>query len=457
MGRAWAIAVNTIKQALRMKVAVVFLVLLLVLLPVMAMSVTGDGTLKGRLQTFVSYGLSLTSLLLCLFTIIVSIYSITSDIEQGQICTIVTKPIRRFEIILGKFIGVVVLDIVLLVVFAAIIYAVVIYMPKFSKASEDDLAAVKNEFYTARTSLVPAEIDVSKEVAVDYKKLIESQQMEQLFPSSTQDEIIASLTKRRRLEKQAAAVGQELVWEFNNVRQRDPNESLFVRFKYDVSVDPTDSQVWGRWLVGDYRQIRTGSGFETAIYRADRKDPIRTFREVEVPADAVAEDGYVAVSFYNVPLNNTVVIFPLEDGLEVLYKADTFTANYIRGVLLILCRLIFLACLGVLAATFLSFPVAILLCIVIFFMGTISGFILESFGYLGANLSLLYSYSIKLLIELLPRFDQINPTKFLVPGRLLAWGFLGKVFLIMVFVKATVLLVLALLIFSFREIAKIVV
>jgi len=81
MHSVWAIAINTIKQALRMKVAVVFTILLIVLLVVMGVSTTGDGTLKGRLQTFVSYGLSLTSLLLCLLTIIVSIYSVTSDIS----------------------------------------------------------------------------------------------------------------------------------------------------------------------------------------------------------------------------------------------------------------------------------------------------------------------------------------------------------------------------------------
>ncbi len=76
MRSIWAVATNTIKQAMRMKVAAVFLILLLVLLSAMGFSATGDGTLKGRLQTFVSYGLSLTSLLLCLFTIVVSIYSL---------------------------------------------------------------------------------------------------------------------------------------------------------------------------------------------------------------------------------------------------------------------------------------------------------------------------------------------------------------------------------------------
>ena len=457
MYRVRAVAVNTIRQALRLKVAVVFLLLLLVLLPAMGFSVSGDGTLKGRLQTFTSYGLSLTNLLLCLLTIIVSIYSVTSDIDQGQIYTVVTKPIRRFEIILGKVAGVILLDVGLLVVFSAVVYTIVVYMPRFSKAANEEKAIIENEFFTARAGLLPALVDVSKQVEADFKKVVESGQMEQLFPGRTTKEIIAELTTRRRLEKQAAAVGRELVWEFNNVRPQDPNGSLFIRFKYDVSAEPADSQVWSQWLVGDYRQARDGVPAETPMYRADRKDPIRTFREIEVPADAVAKDGYLAVAFFNVPLNSTVVIFPLEDGLEVLYKADTFTANYIRAVLLILSRLVFLACLGVLAGSFLSFPVAIMLCLVVFFTGTISGFVLESFDLLGGQLNIIYSYTIRLVIQMLPRFDQINPTSFLVPGRLLRWTLLGKIVLFMVCVRALVLLAFALIIFSRREIARITV
>jgi len=47
MRSIWAVAVNTIKQAVRMKIADVFIILLLVLLPVMGLTMTGDGTLKG--------------------------------------------------------------------------------------------------------------------------------------------------------------------------------------------------------------------------------------------------------------------------------------------------------------------------------------------------------------------------------------------------------------------------
>jgi hypothetical protein len=454
----WAVSKNTIRQALRMKVAAVFIVLLLVLLPAMGLTATGDATLKGRLQTFVSYGLSLTSLLLSLLTIIVSIYAITSDIEQRQIYTVVTKPIRRYQIILGKVLGVIVLDIALLSLFAGIVYGVTSLIPRFVNATEEERQDARNEFYTARASLVPPVIDVQKEVDATYRKLTKDE-LDAIYPKMSREEILRQLTNRKRLEKRAATVGQMLVWEFHNVKPMDPNQSLFIRFKYDVSVTPPDEQVYGDWRIGDQRQLQQGvqTQRQTPIWRQTRKDIVRKFHEVEAPASVVAKDGYLAVGFYNPPLNETAVLFPIEDGLEVLYKADTFTANFVRAALLILCRLVFLACLGALAASFLSFPVAILFCLVIFFTGTISGFIVESFGYMGQNISQIYAYTVQAVLQLLPQFDKYNPTKFLVSARLMSWGFLGEVALIMVLVKATLLLLLALVIFSFRELAKVVV
>jgi hypothetical protein len=454
MRSIWAIATNTIKQALRMKIAAVFVILLIILLPVMGTAMTGDGTMKGRLQTFVSYGLSLTSFLLCLLTIIVSIYSLTSDIKQRQIYTVITKPIRRFQLLFGKLLGVILLDVALLVLFSAIIYAVTIYIPKYFRATEAELVQLDNEFYTAREGLIPAEVDVTQEVLEAYEKLKKSGRLPEGVP---REKVIARLTEDQKSWKRAAVPGQQLIWEFQNVKPLDPNQSLFIRFKYDVSVNPPDLNVYAIWTIGDYRQIKYGTKIETPIRDFDRKDVIRTFHEIEVPADVVAEDGYLAVGFRNLPLNNTVVIFPPEDGLEVLYEADTFTGNFIRAALLILFRLIFLACLGILASTFLSFPVAILLCLVVFFTATVSGFCLESFDFLGENLSWVYSYTIRPVILLLPQFDKFNPAKFLVPARLLRWSLLAKVAGLMVCIKALLLLLLALLIFSFREIAKIII
>lgn len=451
MHSIWAVATNTIKQALRMKVALVSAILLIVILPLLGFSATGDETLKGRLQTFVSYSLSLMSFLLCLLTIIVSVYTVTSDIEQRQIYTVITKPIRRYQFLLGKLLGVVVLDAMLLGLFSAVIYTIIIYMPSFTNASELERIQADNEFFTARASLtVPLE-DVTEEVLARYEEL---ERMDELPPNETREEIMAELTMRKQLARRAAAVGGSLVWEFENVKPLA--KSMFIRFKYDIFPNPPDSQVFGLWYAGDDQYIKYGERPETPIYQQLHKNVARTFHEVEFPSDVVPEDGHLAIRFVNVPRNQSTVIFPM-DGLEVLYKADSFGANFFRAVLLILFRLIFLACLGLMTSTFLSFPVAVLFCLVLFFTASFSGFVIESFGYLSESVGVVYSYTLKWVIQLLPQFDKFNPTKALVAARLLPWSMLARCAAYMICIKASLMLLLAVVIFSLREIARITV
>lgn len=454
-----AVARNTLKQALRLKIAAVFIVLLLVLLPVMGLKMTGDGTLKGHLQAFISYSLSLTTLLLSLLTIFAAAYSLTSDVKDKQVYTVLTKPIRRYEFVLGKLLGIVILDAGLLLLFSAIIYGITISLPTFEKANAEELAQVKNEFFTARASAVPEAPDVSLEVDKAYKKLKDTGEL----PAGVDEHPVARRNYRKELaqrisqRKRAAGVGEQIVWRFNNVRPEDPNQSLFVRFKYNVAVEPPDMQVYSRWFMGDDRQIQTSGIIETPIYSVERKDLIKTFHEMEFPAKAIAPDGYVALAFQNIPPNDTVVIFPTEDGLELLYKADTFTANFIRAVLLVFIRLVFLAVLAIFAGSFLSFPVAILLCLAVFAMASMSGFIGESFQFLGENINKVYYYSFKPLIGLLPQFDQPGVSKYLVFSRMFKWSQVASIGVSTLFLKALPLAILSLIIFSYREIAKVIV
>jgi len=479
MRSIWAVAANTIRQAVRMKVALIFVLLLMILLPTMALTATGDNTLKGRLQTFVSYGLSLTSLLLSLLTLIVAVYTITSDIERRQIYTVITKPIRRWQFLLGKLLGVLLLSLALLVLFAGLIYAIVMYTPHYFDWSQAELIEADNEFYTARKALTPPEPDVSREVAQALRKLVISGNIDQIYRGMSKTKVdalekliatgdvdriyktmsktvvVKELTNVARLAKRSADVSHQLLWEFENVRPRDPNGSLFIQCKFYVSVTPPDSEVYSQWLFGDYRAYELGMATRERLLPIQRKDPIKTVREIEVPAKLVADDGYFAVAFLNDPLNDTTIIF--QDGIKLLYKADTFTANFIRATLIILCRLVFLACLGIFTGTFLSFPVAILFCIVIFFTATISGFVIESFDYLSENMAFFYSLTVKLLVGLLPQFDKHNPSKYLVPAELLSWSVVGRVVLYMVCIQSLLLLILGLIVFSFRELARIVV
>lgn len=460
MHSIWAVAVNTIKQALRVKVAVVFIILLIILLPAIASTSTGDNTIKGRLQTFVSYGFSFTTVLLCLFTIIISTYTLNSDLKQMQIYTVLTKPVRRYQFIIGKLLGVILLDAALLAMFSLAIYLIATNMPKFASVSDEQQQQLNDEFFTARRGAFPPRVDVVAEAEAVFDDLKSKGQIPARYTRSKQahEAYIRNISDRLKVNKRAVEPAGELRWIFENIKLADPQQPVFVKFKYDVSVNPVDLNIFSRWSIGDHRQLQYSYNLKTPIYMLDRKDVIRTFHEMPIPADAVAEDGYLEVRFLNDSrYNSTVVIFPPADGIEVLYKADSFEANFMRATMLVFFQLVFLACLGIFASTFLSFPVAILLCITIFSMGMISVFILESFEYLGENLNIFYTYTAGQMIKLLPQFDKINPTQFLVSGKLISWSLISKSAAVLLGIKSFLLLITSLVIFRYKEIAKVII
>ncbi len=442
---------------MRLKVALLVIMMLVILLPLMGLDVTGDGTLKGKLQTFAYNALMLMSIMLCLFTIVISTYSLTNELKNKQLFLVITKPICRFQIICGKLLGVIVLDIFMLAMFAGVIYCLMMFMPYFFKANEIDKLKANNEFFSARTIReVPVDMDMIKEAV---NKRYELRQKAGDLPTDmTKQQIMQEFFNQELNKDKAVLPGGRKKWVFNNVKPVNrKDEYIFIRYKYGVEVTPPDEMIMGAWAIGDDRKADEYGlqQSETPVYPVIRKDAVNKVREIPVPAGAVAADGYLALEFVN-PYENGTTVMPQE--VQVLYRSGTFAANYCRAALIIFARLIFLAALGVSLSTWLSFPVAVLVCMVAFVTGMMNGFIMESFDTLGAGAGFIYSLTFKPLLWLLPRFDgQYNPTNNIVGAEVIPWLLVGKTYAFMVAVKSAILTLLGIWFFSNREIAKIIV
>ena len=260
MHKVWAVARNTIAQAVRMKVAVVVIVLLLVVLPVMSFIVVGDGTLVGKLQTFASYGMSLVGILLCVLTISMSAYTLTSDLKLKQIFLVVSKPVCRYQILIGKFIGIAIIDVVLLVVFSSIIFGLLVAMPRLSDAPPHEIEAADREFFTARIGL-SEQIDEEQIEKASIKRYQELERTDQLPIDMSPARILKELRGQELLKRRVVESGAQKVWEFENVRPVTGTKVVFVRYKLRVSGGYEGMQVKGTWLIGDQRnQEQFGPG-----------------------------------------------------------------------------------------------------------------------------------------------------------------------------------------------------
>lgn len=99
----WVIARNTVGEALRKKILVVFLVVAIALI-VLSVSFS-QFSFREELTIIKSLGLGLIALVGMLITIVLGINLLSTEIERKTIYTILSKPVRRHEFLLGKFFG----------------------------------------------------------------------------------------------------------------------------------------------------------------------------------------------------------------------------------------------------------------------------------------------------------------------------------------------------------------
>ena len=100
---AWAIARQTVNEALRRRIMWVFLISGFALIALMPLF----GYLAPKDSQTVLRSLGLAAILLAglFITIVTCIYLIPVEIERRTIYTVLSKPVQRYEFVLGKFLG----------------------------------------------------------------------------------------------------------------------------------------------------------------------------------------------------------------------------------------------------------------------------------------------------------------------------------------------------------------
>ncbi len=120
--RVWALARLAIQESIRRRVVVVFAVFILILL--FAGWFLDPGSVDPA-RLYLGSVLTLTSYLVLLLALLLSSLSLPADIKNRTLHTVVTKPVRASEVVLGRIVGFAAVGTLLLAVMGAVNYVFV--------------------------------------------------------------------------------------------------------------------------------------------------------------------------------------------------------------------------------------------------------------------------------------------------------------------------------------------
>ncbi len=456
MKRTWAVARQTIREGIRMKIAVVFILILAILL-LWLFTVTGDGvTLKSRIQMFLSWSVWVVMFLLSMLTIFLACWALSNEVRENYIQLVAVKPIPRWQFVLGKWLGIFVLNAVLLTASGVVIYGFARYLSTLPAASETDRVGVDQEVLAARAGVPLKCPDLTRQVEERIRQL---RSEDRLRPGEDLDKKRTEIRLELEIAYYSVPPDGFRVYLFKDLLvDRSPDKVVNIYYKAAPGGVPEDEPWPMIWVAGDPSE-------GTRVVQMARNDLAGRQHVVQIPADCVSDEGILRLEIHNRDARSTLRFSGEEGRMELVYGLGGFGWNLTRALVLIAWRLVFLAAVGLFFSSYVSFPIACMATLLIFFCSISVGFLGDSLEWvkptegqsdplwiLGPPLRALGSGFVWMITDL-ARFDP-GPT--LADGRVvtLMWLIIGAVEL--VFTRAVVLGFLACVIFTRRELARVI-
>ena len=235
------------------------------------------------------------------------------------------------------------------------------------------------------------------------------------------------------------------------------DQSMQLRVKFNAANKSSSGTFLGAW--------RVGNDATTNFWQSEPMSLAPdTFHEFAVPANLCDENGVLTIQFINP--NTTSLLFPLNEGMEVLFPEGGFALNFVRGLGIILCWMGLLAALGLTAASSLSFPVAAFFSLAMLLVGLSSGTLAEAVdsgsiaagneetgavGHSAADVFLIPAFKgVVLVVGLAKNF---SPIESLSTGRSIPWSDLVAAFSQIVLLLGGAIALIGVFLFSRRELA----
>jgi len=446
-GPVAAIARNVLSEAVRLRLSIFFIVLLIFGLATLPTLLDSQQLLRYRIQSFLQYGTGGSFWLIAVLILTFAVATVAFDQRDKTIWQTMTKPVNAAQYIAGKWLGVSMLSAVLLIVCTSGVYLFTEYLRSQPARGEqnayvssgenvisDDRMILETQVLTARRAVKPVMPDVdeaqfSQNVLARAEAIVREQESPADTPeqrAERRDRIIEKV--KGDLRKTLGQIyytitpGSSQVYAFKGLAPaKNINRPLIMRFRVNAGSNPPDQQ---------YRVSFQFNGAEDVQVQTV---PLGQYITLPLLSSVVDGEGRVVLQVWNGDVtsrttNPETIGFP-PDGLEISYAAETFRSNFVRVAAVLWVKLAFLAMLGVVTATFLSFAVACMVSFTTFFAAEGALFVqsaLENYWTEDREgKTLLFNTTIAFVAQWISGFFSLyaglRPTGKLVEGLILSW------------------------------------
>jgi len=451
--RLFAVAWLTVKAALRLRIVVALAAMLLLSVGLLPFLIKHNGTARMFTQVLLTYSLYLCTGLLGISTLWIACGTHATDVDPGQLQLLAVKPAARAQIWMGRWLGVMTLNVVLLALAGGIAYGMLRWHAR-QLAPEQQLVLAR-EVLVARGAAREPMADLDADVEKVFARRQREEDLSALDPSMVRREI------RDLLRARQEAIGPDYrrIWDIDlsGQRARLAGQPLHLRVKFHTAAPGSDASHSTVWVIG---QIESGR-----FVRMPKQLTSMTFHEFVIPPDLIGADGRLHIECEN--RGQTTLLFPLAEGLEVLFPEGSFAANYCRAMWVLLCWTALIAAVGLTSASFLSFIVASLFAMTLLLAGVSGdtyGSVVQEGTLLGVDhetglptqrtfdgVALPVYGALHRLTQLL---QTVSPIELLSAGRVITWGQLGVATGRIVLLAGGGTALLGIFIFNRRELAR---
>jgi hypothetical protein len=320
----------------------------------------------------------------------------------------------------------------------------------------DQQEVLRREVLVARGSARPKIPE--GEIEAEIERQLQERLSKSPVAKADLNEVRRQIRELVKAEYQLVGPGDPRPWQIalGSIKESNGNRPLQLRIKFNAADQTTTGTYTGLWAIG--------SPPNTPLAKLEPMSLApETFHEFDIPPN-FDKNGVLTVTFLNV--NNKALLFPMEDGIEVLYHEGNFGLNYVRGLGIIFCWMALLAALGLAAASFLSFPVSAFVALsamtLVLCSGIISNAVTEGTiadynaekgtrGSTWADVIVIPAF--KGIITIINLAKNFSPIDSLSTGRSITWSQLGQAVSQIVLLLGGFLALFGIAVFTRRELA----